>query len=73
MVRQSSDAIRGKDQPMLRERRMFRLLLQSNPNYFGNAAFSHFPARSPVILLCHISPPLRRQDSVAACRRRCRS
>ncbi|WP_293725378.1 hypothetical protein [Thiolapillus sp.] len=48
MVRQSSDAIRGKDQPMLRERRMFRLLLQSNPNYFGNAAFSHFPARSPV-------------------------
>ncbi|HEC06073.1 MAG TPA: hypothetical protein ENJ12_04445 [Thiolapillus brandeum] len=48
MVRQSSDAIRGKDQPMLRERRMFRLLLQSNPNYFGNAAFSHLPARSPV-------------------------
>ncbi|WP_419649418.1 DUF4145 domain-containing protein, partial [Thiolapillus sp.] len=26
-----------------------------------------------LILLCHISPPLRRQDSVAACRRRCRS
>ena len=28
---------------------------------------------SLLILLCHISPPLRRQDSVAACRRRCRS
>ncbi len=26
-----------------------------------------------LVLLCHISPPLRRQDSVAACRRRCRS
>ena len=33
---------------MLRERRMFRLLLQSNPNYFGNAPFSHLPVRSPV-------------------------
>ncbi len=30
-------------------------------------------SRQQLILLCHISPPLRRQDSVAACRRRCRS
>ena len=31
--------------PMLRQRRMFGLLLQSNPNYFGNAVGSHLPAR----------------------------
>ena len=48
MVRQGSDSLAGKSQPMLRERRMFKLLLQSNPNYFGNAAFSHLPARFPV-------------------------
>ncbi len=36
------------NQPCLRERRMFRLLLQSNPNYFGNALSSPLSARKPV-------------------------
>lgn len=34
--------------PLMRERHMFRLLLQSNPNYFGNALNSALPPRAAV-------------------------
>ena len=34
--------------PFLRERRMFRLLLQSNANYFGTRPDSLLPARTPI-------------------------
>lgn len=39
--------------PHLRERRMFRLLLQSNPNYFGNALSSCLPARADISCNTH--------------------
>ncbi len=34
--------------PCLRERRMFRLLLQSNANYFGTRADTLLPAKTPI-------------------------
>ena len=34
--------------PFLRERRMFRMLLQSNANYFGNRPDSLLPVRTPI-------------------------
>ena len=34
--------------PFLRERRMFRLLMQSNANYFGNRPDSLLPVRTPI-------------------------
>ncbi len=40
-------------QPHLRERHMFRLLLQSNPNYFGNALSSCLPAKARISCNTH--------------------
>ncbi|WP_457673087.1 hypothetical protein [Thiolapillus sp.] len=41
---------RGHDEdgPCLRERQMFRLLLQSNPNYFGTRSDSLLPVKMPI-------------------------
>lgn len=40
-------------QPHLRERHMFRLLLQSNPNYFGNALSSCLPVKASISCNTH--------------------